>query len=437
MLSRAVFPRESFGRLTVAECRIMIHGTAQRGSSPVPSQSPGSVRPSAVNIIILGSFPYPHGMAVTRHVQLLANGLRRNPQVSVRVIILRQSSRENVLTDSHQGVPYETVIGDSLRTKAVLTAPWLYVRAARMIRRAFQPEQRNLLLVYGPPSWENLPSVCYARHLGFKIIFCVVEDDNLALAVSGSIWHRFQTISARSATRTITRVADGIAVISSHLEAKFRRLTSGMVPIHHLPILVDMSCYPEKPQRFGTTVTLFYSGSFGQKDGLPVLLDAFDRLAQKHRAVRLVLTGKGTQEAMQPVLARIAASPFRHQICYLGCLDEDAYYAALNAADIPCMTRVNTGFANAGFPFKLGEFLASGKPTIASRISDVGRLLQDRQEAMLVKPGDSDEIASAVEYLMADEERASAIGRRGREKAGELFDYGKHGLGFLEFAGGL
>ena len=56
-------------------------------------------------------------------------------------------------------------------------------------------------------------------------------------------------------------------------------LTQGKVPIHYLPISVDLNSFPEKQYGINSTVSLFYAGSFGKKDGLPVLLDAFDRLA--------------------------------------------------------------------------------------------------------------------------------------------------------------
>ena len=105
----------------------------------------------------------------------------------------------------------------------------------------------------------------------------------------------------------------------------------------------------------------------------------------------------------------------------------------LNAAGIPCMTRINIDYARAGFPFKLGEFLATGKPVIASRISDVEALLEDRRDAALVEPGDSGGIVKAVEYLMDHPADAAAIGGRGREKARALFDYRTQGQLLLKF----
>jgi glycosyltransferase involved in cell wall biosynthesis len=60
------------------------------------------------------------------------------------------------------------------------------------------------------------------------------------------------------------------------------------------------------------------------------------------------------------------------------------------------MTRNNSAFANAGFPFKLGEFLAAGKIIIATKVSDVEKYLVHQQSAMLVAPESVNEIVMAL-----------------------------------------
>jgi len=238
------------------------------------------------------------------------------------------------------------------------------------------------------------------------------------------------------ASRLSSRIKDlsaGIIVISSNLEKKCRMLTQGKVPVHYMPISVDMDRFPEKPSRMNPTVSLLYAGSFGKKDGLPVLLDAFDRLARRYKNVHLFLTGRGDGDAMKECFARMEISPYKDRIEFKGYLDEKDYYALLNSADIPCMTRVNLAYAHAGFPFKLGEFLATGKPVIASRVSDVDRFLIHGHNAMLVKAGSSAEVCEAAEFLIDNPESAEAIGVRGREVAKSFFDCKQQGKGLLAF----
>ena len=375
-----------------------------------------------INLIFLGDFPYPHGMAGTKRIQHAIDGLKQFDDVSIRVIVLRQSSAANPPSGVYRDISYETVMPNLMRMKLVLLSPAFFAKAKAAIRRAFVPEERNILFVYGPPAFDNIPVVRFARKLGYKIVFDIVEDDDAAIEISKSVYHRVKNHCTRRMTRQIAALADGLVVISSHLERKFTGLIAGKIPIHLRPISVDFSCFTAAPQPVGEIVTLFYAGSFGIKNGLPVLLDAFDQLAAHRANVRLVLTGKGSDEMMRSTLARIDASPFKERIEYKGYLDDAAYYAALNDADIPCMTRVDLAYAQAGFPFKLGEFLATGRPVIASRVSDVEHFLEDKRNVLLVKPGSVEEIVKAVDYIHQNPEIAQNIGKQGRVHARECFD---------------
>jgi len=314
-----------------------------------------------------------------------------------------------------------------------LLFPLFYLKARHAIKRAFRSDYNNIIYNYGPPDLFNVRILYYAQRLGYKILFDIVEDYDTALDISNSLSHRMKTIGINYLNHHIEHLASGIIIISSRLQKKYENISRDKIPLHYCAISVDFDRYPSNVKYFSNPPTLFYSGSFGKKDGVHVLLEAFDKLAAKHAAIRIVLTGRGSDEALNPVLTRIKASPYKDRIEYKGYLDDDAYYAALNAADIPCMTRINIKYAQAGFPFKLGEFLATGKPVIASRVSDVECMLENRREAMLVEPGDSDGIVAAAEYLIGNPDQAAAIGMKGRAKAKILFDHRKQGQALLTF----
>ena len=389
--------------------------------------------PKPINLVMLGGFLYPHGMASTDHVQDLLDGLRLLPEVTPRVIVLRQSSRDNEPAGIHQGVPYETVMQNLLRAKALLWAPVFLHKARQTIDRAWRLNQYNVLCVYGPPSLDNISVIKHARCRGFKVVFYIVEDDDVAGGVSRSPWHRWTNRTIRQATQRIGTLTDGIMVISSRLQTKFEAITQGQIPLHLLPITVNLDRWLPTCHGFGETVTLFYAGSFGFKDGVPVLIEAFDQLASRHDHLRLVLAGKGNSEDMQTTFARMKASAYAQRITYTGYLNEEAFQAALSAADILCMTRIDHPYAQAGFPFKLGQYLATAKPVIASTVSDVPQWLQHRQSALLVKPGNVDDIVQSVEILLRHPSEAVAIGQRGREVARHGFCHKKLAQDMIHF----
>ena len=129
---------------------------------------------------------------------------------------------------------------------------------------------------------------------------------------------------------------------------------------------------------------------------------------------------------------RIRRSPAAARIRYLGFLSDDDYFRTIADCDILCVVRAASEFADRGFPFKLGEYLATGRPVIASRVSDVGIYLTDRVNAILVEPGSVPQIVAAIEYLLVDESRALALGRAGRLVAERHFSARDNGRRLLE-----
>jgi glycosyltransferase involved in cell wall biosynthesis len=386
-----------------------------------------------VNIVFLGIFPYPHGLAATKRIQHSIDGLKVNRDVSMHVVVLRQLRSTNRFSGTYKGTSYETVIEDATPGKRIFLFPTLYIRAARVLKRLWRADCKNIIYNYGPTKADNLIPLCYGKHLGYKIVFDIVEDYNTATGMSDAFFQRLNIRAINRLSSQTLRLAKGIIVISKHLESKYRNLTQGWIPLHYRPISINMDCFTDNPAKMNRMVSLFYAGSFGKKDGLPVLLDAFDRLAAKRNNVKLVLSGRGESKAMEVFFSRVKSSPYKDRIEYKGYLDDDSYYSLLNSADIHCMTRIDIAYAHAGFPFKLGEFLASGKPVIASRVSDIHDLLIERKNAMLVKPGDSEEIVRAAEYLMDNPETAERIGEAGRQVATSLFDYRAQGKSLFSF----
>jgi glycosyltransferase involved in cell wall biosynthesis/SAM-dependent methyltransferase len=100
----------------------------------------------------------------------------------------------------------------------------------------------------------------------------------------------------------------------------------------------------------------------------------------------------------------------------LGFLPQNEIPKLLSLADVLVQPGASNEFNDYRFPSKLPEYLVSGKP-VALPLSNIGRFLRDREEALILRRGDSVEIAEAVELLLADESLRERIGRGGREFA--------------------
>src|SRR4030042_840677 len=139
-----------------------------------------------INLVFMGGFTYPRGMAGTKRIQNAIKALKEYPGIAARVALQRQSARDNLLSGVYDGTPYETVIGDLLRAKMFVALPILYYKTFAALRRVFRPDHKNVIYFYGPLFLESVVPLSYAQRIGYKIVFDVIEDYDLTKEVSGS-----------------------------------------------------------------------------------------------------------------------------------------------------------------------------------------------------------------------------------------------------------
>ena len=75
-----------------------------------------------------------------------------------------------------------------------------------------------------------------------------------------------------------------------------------------------------------------------------------------------------------------------------------------------------------GMPMSVLEAMAAGLPVVASRVGGVPELVVDGETGLLVAPGDVEELAAALERLIADTELRQRLGAAGRARARQEFD---------------
>jgi glycosyltransferase involved in cell wall biosynthesis len=77
-----------------------------------------------------------------------------------------------------------------------------------------------------------------------------------------------------------------------------------------------------------------------------------------------------------------------------------------------------------GLPRAVQEYMAAGKPVVASDVGGMRELLHDGEEGCLVGPGDSEALADRITFLLLHPEAAAIMGGKGRIAARERFASG-------------
>ena len=154
-------------------------------------------------------------------------------------------------------------------------------------------------------------------------------------------------------------------------------------------------------------------GVLRRQKALEVLVRAAARLASRFPGLRVLIAGAGPEEAALRSL--ISELGLGDSVLMLGIRrDVPDLLAALDVA--VCCSRFE------GSPLSVMEYLAAGKPVVATRVGGVPDLVEHGVHGLLVQPGDPAPLAAAIAELLANPARAAEMGTRGRERQRAEFD---------------
>jgi len=367
-----------------------------------------------INLIITGVNLY-EGMAGTKRVKNIINYL---PSYRINISNLSANKINRPFIEGHYESPIKFY-------KLLRNMSFLCILYYLLILN--KKKCNNILYHYGSPDIINIFYILFAKLIGYKIVFDIVEDVDHISDFRNKL-SAFRFYSSRFLLKKVSIIGDACIVISNHLVKKMEKLSKGQIPIHLIPISVDFSRIKRSIPilKKGIGINIFYGGSFGPKDGIPILIKAFEGIEKTRGNVRLILTGKGSERDEKKLFDLLQQSTSKHNIKYYGFLSEEEYYQKLQESDILCMTRINSDFANAGFPFKLGEFLATGKPVIATNVGDITKYLKHNENIILIEPNSISQLYKAIDFIIDNPRKANIIGSNGLKSAITHFNGTKH-----------
>jgi len=303
----------------------------------------------------------------------------------------------------------------------ILRKRYLIFKTARRVLR----QGVDWLILYDM-GLDGLPLFLLAKQAGCRV--AVDNCDINYIYTKTSLRDIYLNISQQIGHRCIAPHLDLNFVISryidKHLEAIAPKVPRVMVPA---PVDIDKFQIREKDaQTFRDRFALqdsFIIGYFGSPHkvkGLEILLQAAGLLAKQGKKFKLLITGRTDRN---PHLLRIIDEfGLRDWIVLTGFIPDEDLIAAMSAADILVEPKIEHGANWAAFPQKLAEYLAMGRPIVASAIGDITQYLQDQENALLCRAGDSHSLADALERMMQNRALREKVSLNARQTAEKYFD---------------
>jgi glycosyltransferase involved in cell wall biosynthesis len=161
-----------------------------------------------------------------------------------------------------------------------------------------------------------------------------------------------------------------------------------------------------------------FVGTFGPWHGVEVLAQAITQIPTDS-PLRFLLIGSGALRARVEEILRAAGAADR--VLMLGAVAHDRVPALLDACDILVSPHVplDAGAEFFGSPTKLFEYMAMGKGIVASRLGQIGEVLQHEETALLVDPGNVEQLTDAILRLTTSPELRERLGAAARRTAVE------------------
>ncbi|NUM30871.1 MAG: glycosyltransferase [Bacteroidetes bacterium] len=191
-----------------------------------------------------------------------------------------------------------------------------------------------------------------------------------------------------------------------------------------IPIIVDFKRF-EKINGFEhKKFAIGYLGSFSSKDGVNQIIESYKNASEKVKGLKLKLIGFNPYKKQTNRFLK--SLNLNGEVEKTGQITYDKVPQWLEKCDLLIMNRTNHSFSHYGFPTKLGEYLATGIPTICTKVGDIEMYLTHAENSYLIEPDNPMQLSEAIIKRYEKYELFNKIGQQGKLVAHKHFDYIKN-----------
>jgi glycosyltransferase involved in cell wall biosynthesis len=147
----------------------------------------------------------------------------------------------------------------------------------------------------------------------------------------------------------------------------------------------------------GDIITFLFLGLICKEKGIFDLVNVIAKNKTKYRGrIKLKIGGNGEVNRLQEI---IRENQIEDIVDFLGWITSDKKATVLNNASIYILPSYHEGL-----PISILESMSYGKPIIASRVGGIPEIVKDRENGLLINPGDLMQIQKSLDYFIENPE---------------------------------
>lgn len=216
---------------------------------------------------------------------------------------------------------------------------------------------------------------------------------------------------------------NGLALMTRKLLLHYKKSIKHSPKLLHLPMTVDLDRFNKTTidplNEFKKPYIAYIGVMDNAKDGINILIDAFSKIYKKYPKLNLYLVGPRNYDTFSH-LENIKELKLVERIKWVGEYPRDTIPSIICNAKLLVLPRPDSKQAQGGFPTKLGEYLATGRPVCATNVGEISEYLEDNKSVYFAKPGSVKSFVNTMSNALKDDEQANNVGEQGK-KAAELY----------------
>ena len=393
--------------------------------------------------VLVTSMNFPSGGAGATYLNLFCRAMKLSG-TNISVLLLKgygfgnytyNGPSNNVTED---GVPY-TYLGFKQRPDKILLKLFEEIKSLYnlvfYLIRLFRKRRNVTLLVYNSEVHFNIPIFLISRSFKIKTVKFVAEFVDKS-EFTKSFFGEIKRYGYIFNFNHINNLSDKLIVFSFFLKDKYLKIGFKEKDIFVQPNLTDFDFW--KMENAEIKYTLGYSGAPYLKDGLHDLFKAISILNNKNSDISLLVIGDAVfGQSLIPALKKECERlGISEKVHFTGLVESSMVKKYLSECQMLILTRPSTTQTKAGFPTKLGEYFASGKPVLTTNFGDMEKYFTDGKDIIMAKCGDPESIASRISWMLQNEEKMEHITSEGYKRARQVLEYQnsvKRMINFINF----
>lgn len=272
-------------------------------------------------------------------------------------------------------------------------------------------QQRTLQAVYERYSLFGIAGLNFARRSGLPFVLEVNAPLVREAAEHRGLAHHEL---ASDIERFLFTGADAVAVVSAELKRHVQQIAphanvevvpNGVNPRRFEGVTTTPSPWVQRESR---DFVVGFVGTVRPWHGVDVLLTALPHLIAADPSFRVCIVGDGG-DARDEFIARCEEDGVLSRIGFTGAVPADEIPQVLASMDVlvaPYPYMESFYFS----PLKLFEYMAAGKPIVASAIGQINDIIVNGHTGLLVEPGDETALAQALLQLRGDANLCRRLG---------------------------